>query len=146
MEEFKVQALMHAVRFVFNYFSNFEPLYITYWHNECLPGLWKWACFSRTVDSMIINTTPVHYWTKWKCTLETDQVWIHNCILPNWTARFLMLSFGSYTSFVWATDQSIVILHKAKPGETTFETAKLQDQRCLWKKYLIHLKRQTEAF
>lgn len=39
MEEFKVQALMHAVRFVFNYFSNFEPLYITYWHNECLPGL-----------------------------------------------------------------------------------------------------------
>ena len=108
---------MHAVCFAFNYFSIFEPLYIFYWQYECLSGLRKWACFSCTAGSMIINTRPAHYWSKWKCTLEPDQVWICNCILPNWTVWCLMLSLASYTSFVWATDRSVLIQHKVKPVE-----------------------------
>lgn len=108
---------MHALWFAFKYFSRFEPLYIFYWQYECLSGLRKWACFSCSAGSTIINTRPAHYWSEWKRTLEPDQVWMCNCILPDWTAWCLMLSLGSYTSFVGATERSILIKHKVKPVE-----------------------------
>lgn len=116
-EELTVQALMYVVWTLFNYFAIFEPLYFFCWQYECLSGLWKWGCFSCNSGFMISNTRPLHFWSKWKCTMEPDQVWPCNCVLQNWTIYSLMLSLGCYARFVWAMDRSYVIQHKVKPME-----------------------------
>lgn len=134
--------------------SGFFQLFFKFWApTHYLLALWMparlmkiWACFSCTAGSMIIYTTPVHYWSKWKCTLEIDQVWIHNCILPNWTVRFLILSLWSYTSFFWATDWYILILHKAIPTGDNICDSKASRSKMSMKKTWISLKRQSGVF